>query len=391
MRLFLLVGVLGAGTACGGGVDDTSPTGAAGASAAGAAGASATGAAGTSEEVLAPGPDEGGAAETRTCPTGGDPQPPIAFDGDLAASSTSTTPTELTICLNQNVDRVVLLSQVSSRARPTTPCITREVLRIGRNPTPWEAGSLRAFELRYSEVLAAGAYVEETTAIIAAPGFHLVAERTARFFEVDGAGLRPISSEQFESASAPAIVPTEDFEPCPAWNTFGDVPNDELPASETVSVIDVDDWATVATLQPLRHEVNDLEQPVSKSSTLRFEAWSAQRQHLAVQLEYLPEAGVDFETDQFSLQLQQPDRVYWHSRSGRVIVSEHGGEQLEVRLSGVVLEKGRTIDEPEVTRALPDGSIVGSVARLCRTPISELVDSTWSSPFCDQIRQTAGF
>jgi hypothetical protein len=110
-----------------------------------------------------------------------------------------------------------------------------------------------------------------------------------------------------------------------------------------------------------------------------------------LQLEYQPRAGAAFESDQFSLQLQSADSVNWYSISGHVVVRDLGGEQLEVGLTGVVLEKGRTIEQPVVTRPLPDGSISAPVVRLCRTPISEFVDAGWTSPYCSQVRQAAGF
>lgn len=339
--------------------------------------------------VAPPGNGAPDAPAGRDCPTGGDPQPPIAFGRELKPSSTSTT--ELTICLNQNVDRLLLMSQVLRRGGPVTSCVIREVLRIGREPTPWQMGTVRAFELSYPEALPPGKYEELITAIVATSGYdYFQMERTARLFELDAAGLRPIVSDRYELEPESA-APLASTAPCPALQTFGDIPNDELPAGQTVSVVDVDEWNEVSTIQPLRHEVDDLEQPMLVSSALSFAAYASNGARIQLQLEYLPRAGEAFESEQFSLVLSNADGIQWYSRSGRIGVQPLGGEQLEVRLSGVVLEKGRTIDEPAVTRSLPDGTITAPVTRLCRTPFSEYVDSTWSSPYCAQIRQAAGF
>lgn len=253
-------------------------------------------------------------------------------------STKSTTPTEIEVCLNQDVDRLLLRAQVlGANEQPMTSCVTHELLRVGRNPASWAIGTLRAFPLAYAERLPLGNYLELVSAVV------------------------------------------------------GQSPNDQVPADETITVVTVDDWLDVATIQPLRHAIIDSDEPFIESSRLTFSAWNGEGGRLVVQTSYTPESGVPFESPLDGLSLYGADGINWYARSGTIQILEVGEGELRVQLSDVILEKSRTIDEPEVLRTLPVGSITGAVRRECRAPSPESVDSSWSAPYCARLREIGGF
>jgi len=327
------------------------------------------------------------------CPTGGDPQPPVYVGRGVRSSTTSTTPTELDVCLNQNIDRLVLYSQVSNGSHPVTSCITHELSRVGRSPVDWAMGTLRMFPLDYPEVLPAGEYVELVYAVIAMPPPYvsLLLEVSGRFFEVDANGmLAPSTGEAYESAALAEDNAIVERDPCPWRPGSSEPPNDEWPAHDTITLVNLDDWSDVATVQPLRHEVTPMVAPGTGRSILTFGAWNAEGDHIELTLPYLPEAGTVFESRMATVHIQNADRVTWHALAGHVVVTDRENGELEVTLLDLVFERGRTIDEPRVTR-MAGGTISGVVRRACYAPSGESVDASWSAAYCAEMRQSAGF
>jgi hypothetical protein len=336
-----------------------------------------------------------GDAAGRHCPTRGKSPSPIVVWPEPRATAGATTPKEIEICLNQDVDRFSLRTQiVTANEVPVTTCLTREVSMIGRAPVDWARGTVRSFSLDYPEQLPPGMYMEFGFAFVEAVVYgSLFVDRTFRSFEVTGSGIEPTDSSAVQ-ASAASELPRAALPPCQDGTSERRWPNDELPEDDTIGTIDVDDWSEVRTLQPLRHEVIDTDESRTRYSSLNFSAWNAEGARIELHMEYLPEAGQPFEGPvQLELSEGGAGQVQgvWSARSGHAVVVDRGGEELEVQLSDVVLEAGRTIDEPPVTRALPDGSIVGRVRRRCRGPAWEDDDASWSSPYCDGVRQAAGF
>jgi hypothetical protein len=332
------------------------------------------------------------ARSAQHCPTGGDPQPEIAVWQELTSSSTSTTPTQIEVCLNQNIDRLLMHTQIFSvNDAPVTSCITHEVLRIGGHAVEWETGTVRAFPLNYPEDLPAGNYVELVSTVVASVDADILASgRTGRFFKVDSDGTAPISSATYSNSSTAGEIAPAMVERCPDLPPYGQTANDEVPANETITVVNFDDWSSVATVQPIRHDVIDVDAPRSRSSTLRFSAWNAKGDRVRLTTEYMPQAGSVFETSTAGVSLQTANHVDWHSRSGLVTVTDQGAGIMEITLSGIVLEKGRTIEGPIITR-VTGGTISGSVRRRCQAPSWNDSDSSWSPEYCDQIRRTGGF
>lgn len=327
------------------------------------------------------------------CPTGGDPQPPVYVGRGLTSSTTSTTPTELEVCLNQNIDRLVLYSQVqSSDGRPVTSCITHELSRVGRHPVDWAMGTLRTFPLGYPEVLPPGEYSELVYAVVAVSPYHVshLVEVSGRFFEVDASGLAPSTSEAYSSASIAGGNAAVEREPCVWRPGSSEPPNDERPADDTITRVNLGDWSDVATVQPLRHEVNAREAPGTGTSVLTFGAWTADGGHIELALPYRPEAGTAFESRMASVHIQDAARVDWHSLAGHVVVTDREEGELEVTLLDLVFERGRTIDEPRITRVM-SGTISGVVRRECYGPSRESADPSWSPDDCAEVRRAGGF
>jgi hypothetical protein len=324
-------------------------------------------------------------ARARHCPTGGDPPSPVHVWSDIDADPASTTPREIDVCLNEDIDRLLLRTQVVTNDGPVTSCITREVSRVGRTPLDWAVGTVQTLSLDYPEALPRGTYLENvfvSTEVRYADS--LMEDRTARAFKVGTDGVEPSTANAPLATDAPAAV----LEPCPDLAEIGRAPNDEVPEGETITLVNFGDWMGVDTIQPLRHEVSAFDERRTRSSRLSFSAWNADGEHLRLEMDYLPEAGVPFQGSAApGLLLGGIDGFDWTARSGVVVVTDRGGDSLEVRLSDVVLVK----NEPVVTRTISDGSIVGSVRRTCRSPSEADVDPTWSAGYCNQIRQVAGF
>jgi len=179
-------------------------------------------------------------------------------------------------------------------------------------------------------------------------------------------------------------------ERCPDLPPYGQSANDEAPANETITVVNFDDWSNVATVQPIRHDVIDVDAPRSRSSILGFSAWNAKGDRVRLTTEYMPQAGSVFGTSAANVSIQTANHVDWYSRSDLVTVVDQGAGTMEITLSGIVLEKGRAIDEPVITR-VTGGSIRGSVRRRCQAPSWNDSASGWSAEYCDQIRRTGGF
>jgi hypothetical protein len=327
------------------------------------------------------------------CPTGGDPQPPVYMWRGVRPSTTSTTPQELEVCLNQNIDRLVLYSQVqSSGGRHVTSCITHDLSRVGRNPVDWAMGTLRTFPLDYPEALPAGEYAELVYAVVAVSPSHvsLVVEVSGRYFEVDANGLAPSTGEAYSSASLGGDNAAVEREPCPWPPGNSELPNDEWPADDTITLVNFDDWSDVATVQPLRHEVTAMVAPGTGRSNLKFGAWNAEGDYITLDVPYQPEAGTAFESRMATVHLHDADGVEWHSLAGHVVVTDRENGELEVALLDLAFERGRTIDEPRITRLI-GGTISGVVRRECYVPSGESVDPTWSSEYCAEVRRVAGF
>jgi hypothetical protein len=335
---------------------------------------------------------EGGGAAGRHCPRGVKDPPAIVAWPEPQATAGST-PKEIELCLNQEVDRFSLRTQVLTAAEvPVTSCLTREVSMIGRAPVDWARGTVRSIPLDYPEDLPRGMYIEFGFLVVESVAYDsLVVDRTFRLFEVKANGIEPTVLSAVQ-ASAADEAPPATLARCPELPTFGDRPNDELPADDTISRIDVDDWSGVSTLQPLRHEIIDTDENRTRYSSLSFSAWNGGGARIELHMEYQPVSGVPFEGPvQLTLTEADPVHGIWSSRSGHAVVVDRGGEELEVQLPDVVLEKGAMIDEPKVTRALPQGSIAGHVRRRCRAPSWEDDDASWAAPYCNDVRRAAGF
>jgi len=210
-------------------------------------------------------------------------------------------------------------------------------------------------------------------------------ERRDRYFKVDANGIAPISIPY-----SVAKIPSAAVERCPD-HPRGQTPNDEIPENETIAVVNFDDWVNVATVQPIRHDVIDVDAPPHfRNSVLSFSAWNAKGGRVRVDIQHMPQAGSVFETSLVNVAIQTAEHVGWSSRSGRVTVADLGTGALEITLSDVVLEKGRTIDEPAITR-VTSGNIIGTVQRRCQAPSWSDSDSSWSAEYCEQIRRIGGF
>jgi hypothetical protein len=103
-----------------------------------------------------------------------------------------------------------------------------------------------------------------------------------------------------------------------------------------------------------------------------------------------PEAGTAFESRMASVHIQDAARVDWHSLAGHVVVTEREEGELEVALLDLVFERGRTIDEPRITRVMR-GTISGVVWRECYGPSRESADPSWSPDDCAEVRRAGGF
>jgi hypothetical protein len=336
----------------------------------------------------AEGDAEGSERAVWACPTSGDP----AYEVEISPRPmySSTLPAQIDLCLNHDIDRLTLQTQLfafpqvfGSLGTPATSCITQQVSRVGRHPVDWAVGTVRTFALHYPEALPAGNYEERVTTIVEYSRGGSIPEHSTggviMFHPVGEASSTPSSTAPATSENA--VVP----ERC-SDVALSAVGNDELPALETITVVDLDGWSRVATVQPLRHDVFDIEN--ERSSSLSFSAWNAAGDYLSVDIEYLPVAGQPFE-GQASVFRRGVDRVEW-AGLGHVVVVDRGAGELELTLSDVVIYKEPTGDEPTVTRTA-SGTIVGAVRRQCQAPSWEQQDATWSSAYCAEVRQAAGF
>jgi hypothetical protein len=202
-------------------------------------------------------------------------------------------------------------------------------------------------------------------------------------FEVLGGGLRPITSTEYSDRVMPVMYDSNgepyyagsavpaDYEPPPEPCPTPEPYSDEVSMDEAMSSVDFDSWANVGTMQPFRWNPLPPAPPGGSSPpSLEFRARNAAGSRMRLWIS-APVAGLGsaFEVSlggqsaQATFVLDQPDFVSWYGIAGRISVQPQGSSRLRVEFSDVLLDKSRMVTEPEVTRGVAAGSIVGEWIR----------------------------
>ena len=314
----------------------------------------------------------------------GGPELPLIV-AELRELANRTTPDAIEIELRANFDHVAIRAHLlEAGGNPITSCQVADVYRIGRNAVSWPIGGTFTLPLAYPEALPPGLYVQSVRiymngAELDAPG----ESQVYQYFEVIGGGLHPITSTEYSDRVMPVMYDSNgepyytggsvspDYEPPPEPCPKPEPYSDEVSMDEAMSSVDFDSWANVGTRQPFRWNPSPPAPPGGSSPPsleLRARNAAGGRMRLMI-LAPVAELGSAFEVSlggpsgQATLALVEPDLVGWYGSAGRISVQPAGSARLRVEFSEVVLDKSRMITEPEVTRAVAAGSIVGAWAR----------------------------
>jgi hypothetical protein len=307
--------------------------------------------------------------------------------GKLLELSTRTTPEAITLELNHDFDHVgVQASIYDGRAFPVTDCYEMDIYRIGRNAVSWPVGQVLTLPLAYDEVLSPGVYTQNLHIRLNGAFYDVTGEeRFAHFFEVIAGGLRPITSTEYtdrttttrrgpngelEVVGSIAVSGAEQpRDPCVEPGPY----SDEISVEEATSTVDFDSWVNVSTIQPLRWSAAFVVDGFGMPATLRYHARSTSGARLRLQIP-LPEAVSPMDLEvmlrgqaRLTLDEARPPNggrpTSWYATDGRVLVRSENSEQLRIEFSEVVFDKERMITEPQVTRGVMSGSIVGAWIR----------------------------
>ena len=301
--------------------------------------------------------------------------------GGLAALPGRTTPDAVCVRLQWDLDRLLVQTRITGPAF-SSGCQLSELYRIGPTTQPLAFGDILRFPLDYAEVLAPGLYTHEIKVWWNArndKGEPQMMSNSAPF-EVDAAGLRPLTVFEYDAALTsgcdpsslaclsrkhPYVPPAPD--PCPIPRRYTDVTSSEV----AISRVDVDTWQNVTTRQALRWRRTLVdEHGTSIPPRLEFSAHDANGAALRWEISVPTDEPAAFEatggqlllTDPYMGRRRAPD---WSSSSMSVAVSLDGTHRLLVQLSDIVLEpSGVLTEEPRVTRTLSSASIVGEWMQL---------------------------
>jgi hypothetical protein len=317
--------------------------------------------------------------------------PPALVISELPELLPSTTPDSITLELLSEVDHVGVRAFLQDvEENDLEGCQSAEIYRVGKNAVDWPVGDTFTLPLSYDRVLAPGVYSQHVQVYL--NGHDL--DRTGResqthLFEVSEGSLRPLTIQEYgdivdpvtygadgvpyrlgESApyadeSAPPAPP-----PCPEPEPY----SDEVTPEAALSSVSFDSWQNVQTVQPLRWLPPKTW--ASARHTLEFSARSAagQRLRFEVSAPFPSELESEFEVSLAStldpdgnsrssqgwLELDERDGTSWLSIAGRIRVQPRADGQVSVELFDIVLDKSRLATQPQVTRTVATGVIVGS-------------------------------